>query len=282
MAKLRLGQIDYINYIPIYHALEEGQLPLDVDLIKGSPSELSKLFSAGELEITPISAIEYIQYASQAYILPNISISSDGEIGSVFLFSRVPVTELEGKKVALSNHSPTPVALLKVLLEHYFHVEVEYVYMEADLDDMLANADAALLIDDKAIQTNQRVISEGLALTVTDLGLAWKEFTGEKMVFVVWVIRKDFADRHPSIVNNVVESLHRSKLLGMKQTSTLVEKVNKNIMLPKEVLENYFHTILLEFDDDYRRALNTFYDYAYKSGLIEERIKLSIWGESNE
>lgn len=280
MVKLRLGQVDYISYMPVYHPLEEGQLPLDADIIKGSPSKLNKMFLAKELDITPISSIEYARYAQQCYILPNMSIAANGKINSSLLFSKVPVTELEGKRIALTSSSSTSVILLKILLEHYFHVEVEYITMELHLDNMLSKADAALIIGDDAMIVKQQVLTEDLPYLITDLASVWKDFTGERMIFTIWVIQRDYADNNPENVNHIVETLHRSKLLGMKQISTLVEIASRHSGLSLQAVKEYFQLIFYELDDDYQRALITFYDYAYKSGLIEERVKLAIWGEN--
>lgn len=279
MSILRLGQVDYINCMPVYHALEEGQLPLEAELVKGPPSKLNQMFLAGELDITPISSIEYARNADKCYILPNLSISADGKVASIYLFSRLPVTELEGKRVALTSSSATSVALLKILFEHYYHVEVEYTTCEPNLDHMLDDADAALLIGDDAMIANQRIVNEGLPYLVTDLGEAWKQFAGEKMVFAIWVINREFADNNPDQVNLIAETLYRSKLLGLQQLPTLVDIARAKSGLPQELLEEYFKIICHEFDEEYRRGLITFYDYAYKSGLIKERVRLAVWGE---
>lgn len=86
MSEVRLGQVEYINCIPVYHALEEGLLVGDIELVKGPPSKLNKMFLDGELDITPISSIEYARHANQCIILPNLSISADGRVESI-LFS---------------------------------------------------------------------------------------------------------------------------------------------------------------------------------------------------
>ena len=282
VTKLRLGQVDYINCMPVYQAIEERQLPLKAELIKGPPVKLNNMFLAGELDITPISSIEYARYADKCYILPNLSISADGKVGSIFLFSRLPVTELEGKLVALTSSSATSVTLLKILFEHYYHVEVEYTTIEPGFENMPSNADAILLIGDDAMLANQRVENEELPYIVTDLGTAWKQFTNEKMVYAIWVVRREFADNNPELVNVVAETLYRSKLLGLKNLPALIEIAWRKTELPRDLLGEYFKTIEYEFDKDYQRSLHIFYDYAYKSGLIEERVQLNIWGEDIE
>lgn len=279
MSGLRLGQVEYINCLPVYHALEEGILPFDGELVKGPPTLLNRMFLSGELDITPISSIEYARNMDKCIILPNLSISADGRVASILFFHRVPITELEGKKICITTSSATSVVLLRVLFEHYYHVDVEFCPKEPDLVTMLAQGDAALLIGDDAMQAHQRVIQGGWPIQVTDVGEAWKQFTGEKMVYALWVIRREFAETHPEEVNQVSQLLYQAKLTGLEHIPALIRKAQRRTGLPVPVLEDYFVTIRHEFDEDYRRALLTYYDYAYKSGLIEERVKLRVWGE---
>ena len=285
MSKLRLGQVDYVNCLPVYTAIEEGIVPLEAQIIKGHPTELNNKFLAGELDITPISSIEYARNADQCIILPDLSISADGQVMSILLFSKVPVTELEGKTVCLPSSSATSVVLLKILLEHYYQVGVNYVTTKPELDAMLAVGDAALLIGDDAMRADVklRYKKQNSGLFVYDLGVAWKEFTGEAMVYAVWVIHRDFASGNAKQVGEVVDALHASRNWGLENVNHLLEVGHqRSPQFSLEYLVEYFGTIKHRLDESYRRALNCYFDYAYKSGLIPERVKLSIWGETSE
>lgn len=282
MSRLRLGQVEYLNCLPVYHAIEEGLVPLEADLVKGPPTRLNRMFLDGELVSTPVSSIEYARHYGCCYILPGLSISADGRVASILFFSKIPVTELEGKKVCLTNSSATSVVLLKVLFDHYYHVDVQFETTAPDLEVMMNRADGALLIGDDAMLAHQRVIESGLPYHVTDLGEAWKQFTGEKMVYAVWVVRQDYAEANPDKVDLLSKTLLASREIGMGRLPELIAKAGKKTGLPLPVLEDYFQIIRHDFDQDYRRALLTFYDYAYKSGLIDERVKLRVWGEANE
>ena len=282
MSRLRLGQVEYLNCLPVYHAIEEGLVPLEADLVKGPPTRLNRMFLDGELVSTPVSSIEYARNYGCCYILPGLSISADGRVASILFFSKIPVTELEGKKVCLTRSSATSVVLLKVLFDHYYHVDVQFETTAPDLDAMMDRADGALLIGDDAMLAHQRVIESGLPYHVTDLGEAWKQFTGEKMVYAVWVVRQDYAEANPEKVDLLSKALLASREIGMGRIPELIAKARKKTGLPLPVLEDYFQIIRHDFDQDYRRALLTFYDYAYKSGLIDERVKLRVWGEVNE
>jgi chorismate dehydratase len=278
----RIGQVYYLNCLPVYHALEEGLLPLNVELVKGSPVFLNELFLQGDLDVTPLSSIEYARNMDSCLILPGLSISADGRVFNTLFFSKLPVTELEGRKVSLTDSSATSVALLKVLFDHYYHVEVQFETLPPDLDHMMADSDGALLTGDEALLAYQRVKEEHLPYHVTDLGEAWKEFTGEKMVYAFWVARRSDSSDNSDRINQVSNNLLESKSVGLSQMPAIIAKARKKTGLPAPVIEDYFKTISYDFDESCRRALLVFYDYAYKSGLIDERVKLHIWGENGE
>ncbi|HBX22028.1 MAG TPA: hypothetical protein DEF34_00110 [Desulfotomaculum sp.] len=279
MTRLRIGQVDYINCLPVYHALEDGLLVDDLELVKGTPATLNKMFLNGELDVTPISSIEYARNSDQCIILPNLSISADGKVESILLFSQLPVIEMEGKKVCVTTSSATSVALLRVLFEHYYHVEVEIIAAEPNLDAMLAASDGALLIGDDAMRAHRKVLRDKRDLLVTDLGEAWKDFTGEKMVYAVWVAHAALAAAKPHIMSRISNLLFESRALGLNHRPALVEKAHRRTKLPRGIINDYLETINHELGDDECRALTTFFDFAYKSGLTDERIKLNIWGE---
>ncbi|WP_027717758.1 menaquinone biosynthetic enzyme MqnA/MqnD family protein [Desulfovirgula thermocuniculi] len=279
MTKLRLGRINSLNCLPVYYALEEGLLPLDGELVKGTPTFLNRLFWEGGLHCTPLSSIEYARHPGECLILPHLSIAADGRVASVLLFSRLPVTELENRTVCVTTASATSVALLRVLFEHYYHVEAEFRPASGGLAEMLKEGDAALLIGDEAMIAHHRVAREGIPLVVTDLGQAWKDFTGEKMVFAVWAVRREFAEAFPQETALLARTLLNSWQAGMESLPAVVNKAHRQTGLPPAMLNDYFRVIHYRFDESYRRGLLLYYDYAYKSGLIEERVKLNIWGE---
>lgn len=280
--KIRLGRVDYLNCLPVYYALEKNFVVpgFPLRIVGGVPTALNQMFFNGRLDVTPLSSIEYARHYRKCIILPGISISADGCVGSILLFSRLPATELEGCRVAVTSSSATSVVLLQVLFEHYYHVNTTFLVQPPDLETMLQGADAALLIGDEALIARQRVQNEGLPVRVTDLGEAWKRFTGEEMVYALWAVRKEFAQQYPAETNVLARCLLAAKKEGMARLSEVIQTARRRTGLPGPVLEEYFGLVRYDFDSGYQRALLLFYDYAYKSGLIKDRVNsLEIWGE---
>jgi chorismate dehydratase len=279
MSDLKLGIVDYINCWPVHYGLDYGEIDIDAEIIAGPPAELNEMFLSGEIDITPISSIEYARNFDDCYILPNLAIASDGPVGSLFLFSELEIEELDGKTVALPKDSRATIALLKILLARYYQVDVDYITFEQNLDHMLDETDAALLIGDPAL--NGYIENVNSNLNITDLGAAWKKFTGEKMVYAIWVIRKELADQKPELVKEVSEKLLASKSLGLNEFELLSKRAEKEMNIPFEVALDYFKSLRYDFDEEYQRGVSKYFNHAYQLGLMNHQPEITIWGEKN-
>ena len=58
---IRLGRISYVNMAPVFHRLNA-----EVEEVTGVPTELNRLLLDGELDLAPISSIEYARHADVA------------------------------------------------------------------------------------------------------------------------------------------------------------------------------------------------------------------------
>lgn len=279
MADLKLGVVEYINCWPVHYGFDYDEIDIEAEIVAGPPAELNEMFLRGEIDITPMSSIEYARNFDDCYILPDLAIASDGPVGSLFLFSELEIEDFNGKTVALPKDSRATVALLKILLERYYQVDVDYITCEQNLDYMLDIADAALLIGDPAL--NGYIEHRNSELKITDLGGAWKNLTGEKMVYAIWVIRKKFADKHPELVDEISDKLLESKRLGLDQFELLAKKASEEMDIPEDIGLRYFQSLRYDFDTGYQRGVMEYFTDAYELGLVKKEPKLHIWGETD-
>src|SRR5215203_5764284 len=61
----RVGHIQFLNCLPIYWGLMRSGALLDVDLHKDTPDQLNDALVRGDLDIGPISLIEYLRHADE-------------------------------------------------------------------------------------------------------------------------------------------------------------------------------------------------------------------------
>ncbi|MBO8169545.1 MAG: menaquinone biosynthesis protein [Thermoanaerobacteraceae bacterium] len=277
MAKkqINLGIVDSLDYMPLIDAIESGKILMGVNLIKDTSQGLHDRFLKGEIDIAPLPSIEYAEHFKECVILPDLSLTAAGDASDLLLFSKVPVTQLHGGTICVPHTAVSSHALLRILIDHYFQMEVSYIYDEPNLGRMLQQADAALLYEDRALVARDQFA----AYHVLDLGKLWKEFTKEPVVYALWLAREQFARKNPVQVDFIVSALHAAKDFGMKNMSRLVEKAKQRYNLSAETLEVYFQSLRHKFDQPYRRALLRYFAHAQICGIIPPKVTLKIWGE---
>lgn len=237
----RVGHIQFLNCLPLYWGLMRTGSLIDVELVKDSPDRLNSALIAGDLDIGPISLVEYLRHADELLVLPDIAVGSDGPVLSVNLVSTVPLSSLDGARVALGSTSRTGVLLAQLLLAQKIGVEPTYFRCPPDLTEMLLEAPAGVLIGDVALRALYEAPKRGL--TVTDLGAAWREWTGLPMVFAVWAVRREFAAAHPGLVKDVHEAFLRSRDLSLAELDDVAEAAARWEPFDAATLAGYFRTL---------------------------------------
>jgi chorismate dehydratase len=239
MQRPRVGHIQFINCLPIYWGLMRSGALLDVDLHKDTPDRLNQALVAGDLDIGPISLVEYLRNADDLLLLPDLAVGSDGPVLSVNLVATKPLSEL--KRVALGSTSRTGVLLAKMLLAQKHAVTPEFFRCPPDLTEMLLEADAGVVIGDVALRALYEAPAKGL--DVIDLGQAWREWSGLPMVFAVWAARRDFAAAHPGQVKDVHEAFVRSRELCLNELDEVAAAAARWEPFDAATLANYFRTL---------------------------------------
>nr|WP_212835117.1 menaquinone biosynthesis protein [Catellatospora sp. TT07R-123] len=261
----RVGHIQFLNCLPLYWGLMRSGALLDVDLHKDSPDQLNRALVAGDLDIGPISLVEYLRHADELLLLPDLAVGSDGPVLSVNVVSQVPLTELDQTKVALGSTSRTGVLLAQMLLQERYGVRPEYFRCPPDLSAMLLDAQAGVLIGDVALRALFEAPRRGLA--VTDLGQAWREWTGLPMVFAVWAVRRDFAAAHPGLVKDVHEAFLRSRDLSLAGLDEVATAAARWEPFDAATLASYFRVLDFSLGS---RQINGLREFARRATALGE------------
>jgi chorismate dehydratase len=241
IAKPRVGHIQFLNCLPIYWGLVHSGALLDVELTKDTPDRLNDALVAGDLDIGPISLVEYLRHADELVLLPDIAVGSDGPVLSVNLVTQVPLDALDGRPVALGSTSRTSVLLARLWLAAVHGVQPEYFACPPDLTAMLLEADAAVLIGDPALRATYESPRRGLH--VHDLGAAWRDWTGLPMVFAVWAARREFAEAHPGLVKDVHTAFVTSRDTALAHVDEVAAQAARWENFDGPTLATYFRTL---------------------------------------
>ncbi|HEY7382014.1 MAG TPA: menaquinone biosynthesis protein [Gaiella sp.] len=238
---IRLGRISYVNMAPVFHRLEH-----EVEEVSGVPTELNRALLAGEIDVAPISSIEYARHAGRLRLLPRLCVSSEGAVDSIQLVTRVPLGRV--RSVAVTPESATSVVLTKVLLPHAEHVPLG------------EEAEATLLIGDAALKSAFEDPTPHY-----DLGRLWLERTGLPMVFAVWAALEP---PHEGL-GDLQDALVASVRMARTEPEQLAHEASRRYGYPAGFLARYFEKLRYSFGPRERAGLYTFLEMARDVGELE-------------
>ena len=260
---LRVGIVHYLNSRPLAWGFRRGGVGAGFETLYLSPAAVADGLAAGELDVGLVPAIE-LQRIPGLSALPGPCVAATREVRSVLLISKCEIGAI--RRVSLDENSRSSAVLVRILLLDRHGVEAEYVQAPADLETMLAEADAALLIGDPALMVDRR------RYRVLDLAAEWRRLTGHPFVFALWAVRDGVAQ--PALDRPFRDSLS----LAESEMAELIREAAVETGLGADELERYltrnlsFHLGVAE-----RAGLEEFHRRAHARGLIAELKPLRFW-----
>jgi chorismate dehydratase len=257
---LRIGAVSYLNALPHVFGLERDR---GVQIVREVPSRIARRLHMGEIDLGIIPSVEYAfgRYA----IVPGPAIASCGPVRSVALFHRGPLERV--RRVALDTSSRASSTLVRILLRERLGRDPEYVSMAPNLVDMLAVADAALLIGDPALE---RQADAGR----TDLGEEWTRMTGLPFVYAFW------AGRPGAVTAAGVVRLQRALAEGLAERDAIAARQADGLPGRRELFQDYLRrNILFELGEREQQGLREFYRRAHALSLVPSVPELRFHGQ---
>ncbi len=262
---IRLGRISYTNAWPVFHHFDPNGLPFSTEIHSDMPATLNRKLRSGEIDLAAISSYAYGISSESYYLLPNLSVSSFGRVQSILLFLKSPLERVLHGKIALTTTSATSVNLLKIIMEKFYGGKPVYEDAEPSLEQMLENADAALLIGDHAIRASWT----DHGYRVLDLGEVWNVWTGHWMTYALWAVRKETARRYPEAIRAIYDSLSASKSKSQGNIEPIVDKAIRQIGGTAGYWNGYFGNLRHDFGAEQKAGLQLYFRYAKELGLME-------------
>ena len=259
---VRIGAVNYLNTKPLICDLEE--LAPDAELVLDLPSRLADRLADGSLDVALIPVIEYFRAGTYS-VVPDIAIASRGPVLSVTLFSKVPWKDIG--RVALDVGSRTSEALTQVVLRNRYGVRPEVVPLPIDRAAEDADADAVLLIGDRAM----RACLPGFPHAF-DLGQEWADWTGLPFVYAVWAVR-------PGVdLGGVPEALAEAKRRGLARVGPIAHDEAPRLGLDAGFCRRYLANIIhFDFGPREQAGLHHYYMLACEAGLARRGVSLEYY-----
>lgn len=271
---LRLGSVAFINSLPVDLGLLSGRVPVNADVVCATPAELNRRMLVGEIDLGPVSAFWYAENRDTLRLLPQLSISSESGVQSVLLFSRKPLAEIGGRRIAVTTEGRTTPVLLEILCRQRHGFTPTLETSASPLSQLDRGADAALVIGDEALES--RATLEAAGYRAIDLAEEWRAWTGLPFVFAVWAVRRDVFESRADEVLEAWRALLRSKAWGIENRGEVLAEAGRRVSLERPDLEKYFSRLRYDFDGKLQKGLSLYLEKAAACGLLRYAGELDI------
>lgn len=250
--KLKVGAVSYLNTKPLVYQLDE--LAPNAVVSYDLPSRLADQLASGELDVALIPSVEFFQDPTYQ-IVSNACIGCRGPVLSVKLLTRVPFSKI--RSLALDEGSRTSAALVRVLLQQRFGISPDLTPLPIGAGVGDTNADAVLLIGDRAIHA-----PEGGFIDEWDLGDQWCRWSELPFVFAMWVARSGVDTTELSI------ALEASRDEGVSHLEQIVANKSSDVGLSRPDCLSYLRDNLYFYlGSREQRGLELFRQHVVSLGL---------------
>ncbi|MBI4115441.1 MAG: menaquinone biosynthesis protein [Candidatus Omnitrophica bacterium] len=273
--RLRLGRIHYLNTLPYYHGLDsllEGS-GFEIEWVSGPPTEINQKMREGELDVAPISSLEYLNHQDRYLLLPKLCIGSRDFSASVLLLSKERIEGLNGATISLTEESLSAAALLKILLKFKFNFVNKFVVEKSDPAKMLAKSQACLLIGDEALFFRSKDF-----IYKTDLSEIWWDWAGQPFCFGLWAVRREYGKDHP----DETALFYRKLKLNLEKNLQDLEKLLREglgLTFADEkfpTIFGYLFNLSYGLENGMEKGLDLFYQYAHRLKISPKPQKLEF------
>ncbi len=285
MRRLRISAISYLNTAPLMWDFEHGGTDPLAENAKGwgtqfeisytLPSACARSLADGTADIGIIPAAAYTEIPG-LQVLPEVAIASRRAVRSILLVSNVPMEKV--RTVALDTSSMTSVALTKVLFEKWLGGGRTFTAMAPNVEQMLAEHDAGLLIGDPALKIDRK------RYHTVDLAEEWIRHTGKPFVFAFWAVRADaLKEASPALDLAAVFQKSRDRGLEAANLNQIAREWAPRLGMSETDVRNYLtQNIHYQLDAGCLEGLQLFYRYAAEVGALPPAPELQFANTTKE
>jgi chorismate dehydratase len=262
----RVAASIYLNSAPLIWSFTHGERRASIQLLTDTaPARCAEMLARAEVDAALVPVIEY-QRVPEIVVVPDVCVGARSRVRSVVLVTRGADLK-DVRSVALDTSSRTSAALVQIIFGEFLRVQPEWRQSAPDLNLMLDESDAALLIGDPAM------IFPREGLRVYDLASLWREHTGLGFVFAMWMAREAASDKIAAI------DFKGARDEGLARVDEIVAHYERTLLLrPGELRAYLLENISFELDAEMRAGLNLFYSLAREHGIISEARPLKMIG----
>lgn len=262
----RIAASSYLNTAPLIWSFQKGTRAEQVRLITDTaPARCAEMLALGVVEAALVPVIEY-QRIPEIRVVEGVCVGARSRVRSVVLVTRG--CELNDvRSVALDTSSRTSAALVQIVFREFLGSEPLWRPSAPDLEAMLEENGAALLIGDPAMVFPRH------NLRVYDLAALWREHTGLGFVFAMWMARESAKGSAQAI------DFAGARDEGLEHVEEIISVYESALGLPTYELREYLlENISFVLDEEMRAGLDLFFALAQRHKIIPAARPLQFMG----
>jgi chorismate dehydratase len=292
----RISASSYSNTAPLVWSFLYGSNHGKVEIIlDNAPARSAELLAQDRVDAALVPVFAY-QMIDNVKLIPDVCVGARERVRSVRLATKVDDL-MDVRSVALDVSSRTSVALTKIIFKEFLGVEPKWRPAQPNIDSMLADSDAAVLIGDPALimstvpggnasineRASTRTYDSVLGTDFVegtlpdgrvsaryrsfDLAELWRSHTGLGFVFAMWMTRRD--------VSPIDFAAARDE--GLAHVDAIISNYESEIPLSREEMRRYLtENISYTVDETMRAGMELYYKLAHKHQLIDENKSLNF------
>lgn len=226
-------------------------------ILDTAPARSAELLTQDRVDAALVPVIAY-QMIAGVRLIPDVCVGARTRVRSVCLVTKGNDLA-DVRSVALDTSSRTSVVLTKIIFREFLGFDPEWKDAAPDIDAMLSDADAALLIGDPALRLS--ALPTGSVYRTFDLAELWRQHTGLGFVFAMWMTRRD----------TVTIDFASARDEGLEHIDEIIANYETDIRLGPDEMRKYLsQNISYSIDESMRRGMELYFELAAKNGLIGE------------
>jgi chorismate dehydratase len=265
---IHVGAWNSFALLPLLEGLGKGDgIALEMNLPAHTAFHLRDRLTT----IAFLSPIDFAKDSSGLRVVPDIGLWSNGGSGSVTVHFQTGVQDIE--TLAVDPAYAAEAILAKIIFAEEFDASPQIVPVSGSIEQMLANADAALLVGDTALRES------AFHPNALDLTESWVQMTDLPFVHGLWCAR------HEDLSTEIVDMLRNGRHADEATLASIAARAAHEKRFPglssellKEHLEGFFYTL----PEDALDGMREFLRFAYYHGVLPDIPEIHIYSGPEE
>jgi chorismate dehydratase len=257
---LGVSEASYLR--PLLYGLETPDSPFELFVDIPAEIAIKSRERTRNLRCAFLSPIDYARHGDDYRIVPDVGVSSSSRTETVQLFIKQGVRNI--RSLSVDVRVTSEIILAKIILTEKFpnltssDAGIQFIPMLPKLDEMLAKADGALVVNFHPHQSSP----EG-PFSI-DLVEEWNDLTGLPYVHGFWV-----GHDNPETEERVLDLL-RAKQDGLTHIEGLAGQLSQRLNLPIDKATRYFSSFSFRLGQEEQEGLSEFIRYAFFHGVLPD------------